>query len=204
MEQPFSPDGQDRCNRDMQFIDEALTKLQADRVRPAADLHVQSTGRLACTVESLASVSRRSHLAAARGSRFTLAYRPVRLSAGQGVMARSEQFAELLNRKTRIANDTARGTGIHRVVTRDGQDASVTGHDDVLALPRDHKARLLQLEHRIEMVDARNSRQGWTGTSISRTFSPRNCSSTTLEYSRMASLMFSTPPVPRHPAASSQ
>lgn len=86
--------------------------------------------------------------------------RAVRLTAGLGVTARSEQLAELLNRKTGITNDTAKGEGIHRVVTRDGQDASATGHDDVLALTHDYKARLLQGAHGIKMVDARDLWKG--------------------------------------------
>ena len=42
----------------LQFIYEALTKILLDRIRPTADPHVQSAGRLACTVESLANASR--------------------------------------------------------------------------------------------------------------------------------------------------
>src|SRR5882762_4443401 len=42
----------------MQFINEALTKILLDRIRSTADPHVQSAGRLACTVESLAYASR--------------------------------------------------------------------------------------------------------------------------------------------------
>src|SRR3569832_358316 len=42
----------------MQLIDEALTKILLDRIRPTADPHVASAGRLACTIESLANASR--------------------------------------------------------------------------------------------------------------------------------------------------
>jgi hypothetical protein len=84
----------------------------------------------------------------------------VRLSAGLGVVARSEELAELLNRKSGIANNTAKGEGVDRVVTRNGQDASSTRHDDMLALTHDHKARFLQGAHSIEMVDAWNLWQG--------------------------------------------
>ena len=42
----------------MQFIDEAVTKILLDRIRPTADPHVQSAGRLACPVERLANASR--------------------------------------------------------------------------------------------------------------------------------------------------
>src|SRR3569833_3405923 len=42
----------------MQLIDEALTKVLLDGSRPAADPHVASGRRLACTVERLANASR--------------------------------------------------------------------------------------------------------------------------------------------------
>src|SRR3569832_1317773 len=42
----------------MQLIDEALTKILLDRIRPTADPHVASAGRLACTIESLKKTSR--------------------------------------------------------------------------------------------------------------------------------------------------
>src|SRR3569833_2468018 len=42
----------------MQLIDEALTKVLLDGIRPAADPHVASGRRLACTVERLANASR--------------------------------------------------------------------------------------------------------------------------------------------------
>src|SRR3569832_1819037 len=42
----------------MQLIDEALTKVLLDGIRPAADPHVASGRRLACTVERLAIASR--------------------------------------------------------------------------------------------------------------------------------------------------
>src|SRR3569832_2451144 len=42
----------------MQLIDETLTKILLDGIRPAADPHVASGRRLACTVERLANASR--------------------------------------------------------------------------------------------------------------------------------------------------
>src|SRR3569623_712436 len=42
----------------MQLLDEALTKILLDRIRPTADPHVAAAGRLACTIESLANASR--------------------------------------------------------------------------------------------------------------------------------------------------
>jgi len=75
-------------------------------------------------------------------------------------MARSEEFAELLNRKAGISNNSAEGECVDRVVSWNGQDAAAVRHDDVLALTHDHKARFLQGAHSIEMVDARDLRQG--------------------------------------------
>src|SRR5574340_741431 len=118
--------------------------------------------------------------------------RRVRLTEGLGGIARSEKVAELLNREPGIADNAAKGKGVHRVVPRNGQDAATVRHDGVLTLAYDHKPRLLESTDSVEMIDARNLRQGYAEISISRTFSPRNCSSTTLKYSRMASLMFST------------
>ena len=118
-------------------------------------------------------------------------YRRVRLTVGLGVIARSEELAELLNRESGIADNAAKGEGVDGVVTRNGQYPAVVRHDDVLALTHDHKASLLEGSNSVEMVDAGNLRQGYAVTSISRTSAPRNCSSTTLKYSRMASLMFS-------------
>src|SRR5690606_5690129 len=56
-EQPLSTTEQDRCNGDVQLIDQAFAKILLDRVRPAADAHVQSAGRLACTGERLANAA---------------------------------------------------------------------------------------------------------------------------------------------------
>src|SRR5437773_5636854 len=56
-EQPFSPAEQNRCDSEVQFINEALTKVLLDCVRPTADPQVHSSCRLACTVEPLANTS---------------------------------------------------------------------------------------------------------------------------------------------------
>src|SRR5690606_15887657 len=55
--QPFSPAEQDRRDSKVQFINEAFTKILLDRVRPAADPHVLSAGRLTCAVERLVNAS---------------------------------------------------------------------------------------------------------------------------------------------------
>src|SRR5688572_5839596 len=54
IEQPFSATEQHRRDRDMQFINHTRAKILLDRVRPAADPHIHSASRLACTVERLA------------------------------------------------------------------------------------------------------------------------------------------------------
>jgi hypothetical protein len=73
----------------------------------------------------------------------------VRLTAGLGVMARIEKLAELLNRETGIANNTAKGEGVDRVVTKNCQDAQAIRHDDVLALAHDRKTGLLEGAHSV-------------------------------------------------------
>ena len=82
------------------------------------------------------------------------------MTAGLGVMARSEKLAELLNRKTGIADNSAKGKRVDRVVTRNGQDAPAIRHDDVLSLTHDHEARLLKGAHSVQMVDAWDLWQG--------------------------------------------
>src|SRR5580692_10780119 len=55
-EQRFSPAEQDRRDSNVQFLNEALTKILLDCVRPTADPHIHS-GSLACAVERLANAS---------------------------------------------------------------------------------------------------------------------------------------------------
>jgi hypothetical protein len=50
-EQRLSPAEQDRRDSNVQFINEALTEILLDCVRPTADPHVHSGSGLACTVE---------------------------------------------------------------------------------------------------------------------------------------------------------
>src|SRR3984957_13708569 len=56
-EQRFPPAEQDRRDSNVQFINEALTKILLDGVRPTADPHIPSGGGLACTVERLANAT---------------------------------------------------------------------------------------------------------------------------------------------------
>ena len=73
---------------------------------------------------------------------------------------RSQQLAKPLDRKPRVADDTAHGEGVDRIVARDGNDPSSVGHHHVLALARDAEARLLQGAHGGEVIDAGDFRQG--------------------------------------------
>src|SRR5258707_15277942 len=54
-EQRFPTAEQDRRDSNVQFINEALTKILLDCVRPTADPHVHSGSGLLCTVERLAN-----------------------------------------------------------------------------------------------------------------------------------------------------
>ncbi len=57
LEQRLASAEQDRRDRDVQFIDEAFTKIQPNCVWPAADPHVHSGSGLARTVERLAQAA---------------------------------------------------------------------------------------------------------------------------------------------------
>ena len=57
LEQRLSPSEQDRRDGNVQFIDEALTKILLDCARPGAGPHVLSASGLACAVERLANAS---------------------------------------------------------------------------------------------------------------------------------------------------
>ena len=57
-EQPFSSAEQDGCDSNVQFINEAFAKILLDGVRPTADAHVHSAGRLACPFKRVANAAR--------------------------------------------------------------------------------------------------------------------------------------------------
>src|SRR5439155_26248165 len=78
------------------------------------------------------------------------------------------------------------------IVSRNGHHADTVSHDDVLALPRDAEARLLQGANRVQVVDARQLRHGYASTATSRTVLPQLSSPTTSRYSRIAAAMFSS------------
>ncbi len=103
-----------------------------------------------------------------------------------------QEITKLFGRESGVAHDPTERESVDGVVPRNRQDARAVRHDDVLALTDDGKPGFLQGAYGIEVVDARDLRQGQTATSISRISSPRSCSSTTARYSRIASLTFST------------
>src|SRR5437870_5277418 len=57
-EQSLSTTEQDRCDSNVQLINEALTKILLDCVGPTANSHVSSGGRLSCPVKRLANAAR--------------------------------------------------------------------------------------------------------------------------------------------------
>lgn len=72
----------------------------------------------------------------------------------------SEKLLELLDGEPRISHDAAQGEGVDRVVSRDGEDARSIGHDNVLALTRNAKARLFDRTHSLLMWDPGDLRHG--------------------------------------------
>ncbi len=71
-----------------------------------------------------------------------------------------QKFTELLNGKPGVASDTTHGECIYRVVARNDNDALTVAHDDVFALAHDPETGFLQRTDGVEMIDARNARQG--------------------------------------------
>ena len=98
-----------------------------------------------------------------------------------------QQHAKFVFTEPGVADDAAHGERVHRVVSGNRDDPDIVGHDDVLALPGDPKARLLQSAYGVLMVDARYSRRVYGVISTSRTTVPSRSSSRTARYSRIAS-----------------
>ena len=65
-----------------------------------------------------------------------------------------QERPKLLDCKASIAGDTAHCDGVNRVVARNGKDARPVADDDMLALPKDNKPRLLQRSDCIAVIDA--------------------------------------------------
>ena len=71
-----------------------------------------------------------------------------------------QQLTKLLYGKTCIARDTTHGEGIDGIVPRNRNDARAVAHYDVLSLAHDSKASFLKRAHSVQVVDARDGRQG--------------------------------------------
>ena len=87
---------------------------------------------------------------------------------------RLQQIAKLLDRETRVPDNTTEGESVDRIVARNSDHARAACHDDVLALTNDRETCLFKSVHSFEMIDAGYLRQDYTTTSTSRTGSPRN------------------------------
>lgn len=85
--------------------------------------------------------------------------RSVAVRASKPVML-PEEAPKLLDRQTRIANQTRHGVWIDRIVPRDRENAHPVGHDDVLSLTNDTESSFLKGANRVEMTDARTLRHG--------------------------------------------
>ena len=70
----------------------------------------------------------------------------------------SQEFSELLWCQSGIAHDSTQGERIDRIVAGYGENSSVVGHNDVLALTGDSESCLLERAHGVEMVDSGDAR----------------------------------------------
>lgn len=68
----------------------------------------------------------------------------------------SQEPAKFLFCETGISNNTAHRDGIDWIASRNGENATSIRHDDVLSLPHNPKARLLQSPYSPEMWHSRD------------------------------------------------
>lgn len=71
-----------------------------------------------------------------------------------------EKLLEFFGRQPRIPHDAAHRERVHRIMARDREDADAVRQNNMLALPNDPEAGLLQSLDRIQVVDAGNLRHG--------------------------------------------
>ena len=69
-----------------------------------------------------------------------------------------KQMTEFFHRHPGIFYYSAHRQGIHRIVTRNGDEMRTVAHDDVFAVADNLKSCLFERLHRAEMIDARNLR----------------------------------------------
>ena len=73
---------------------------------------------------------------------------------------RLEELAEIVDREPGVAHDAAHGVGVDRVGSWDRENPRPVGHDHVLALAKNPKARLLQRANGLLVRNTRKLRQG--------------------------------------------
>jgi hypothetical protein len=83
-----------------------------------------------------------------------------------------QQLTKRLFGEAGITNDAAHRECVYRIVPWDRENPNPVGHDHMLALANDSKARLLQGPYGIQMVDAGDAGHAYAGTSTSRTMAP--------------------------------
>src|SRR5664280_2039125 len=71
-------------------------------------------------------------------------------------LCRSEQFSELLDGESGVADNAAHREGIHRVVARNGKNALAIRHDDVSTLPQNAESNLLQSTNSLKVGNSGN------------------------------------------------
>ena len=69
-----------------------------------------------------------------------------------------QEAAELFDGQTRVTYDPTHRKGPHRIVPGNGQEARAVGHDDVLALANDTKARFFERSYGSEVIHPQNPR----------------------------------------------
>jgi hypothetical protein len=66
-----------------------------------------------------------------------------------------KELTEFIIGESGITDDIAHRDCIHRIVSRDSQDARSVGHDDVFALTCDPKASLFERPNCVKVIDTR-------------------------------------------------
>lgn len=68
----------------------------------------------------------------------------------------SKELTKLIHGQTSVANDSAHGKRVHRIVSRNRDDAVAIGHHSVLALANDAEAGFLQSANRVQVINTWN------------------------------------------------
>jgi hypothetical protein len=70
-----------------------------------------------------------------------------------------QKFAEFFIGQSGIANNSAHGECIYRIVSRNGQDSRAVGHYDVTALTKDTEAGFFKRGDGSQVIYSRHARQ---------------------------------------------